>query len=582
MRGVDGEDMDEESELERDRGRSVGDRVRDARQTLDDARELRDKLDRVRGKGTKKSAAPQTKAGARPTSGRPVPVATTSGRAAGATAGRGAAATATRTGLGLVLRNPYVLLALTIILLIVGVFLAVSFGGQNKAIGQIGGSPVHPLDYDNPEHQQLVSSLASLTIGDDPVIEFAAGVEPRDLVEWKQGEGGSYYHALDWRVVKTLEYLTARGWDKIVLGILSSNGPDKTRRQMLNKNNQGDFLDAISAYAGGQAMGIVAIGRTSSGLTDCLQLPSPVPVSVAWQETLAENFLRSVYGPLEVDAGNLYLEYQLHMALLTPAERRTIEEGGEGLADLGRPMSGESRQALGEIQKNLQRVVAASNQWHWNDETVKYANQALTALGSVNVDKLVSTRRELRSGLASVFRMMQVANMAGWQGSRDDNCRLWMAYEARQNIRKLTLDLMRMPVELATATQGDTIGFDPAMVVKQVIVYSPEDDLDNGLPDTDVFPRGAVAVDMGGVGYDPTKRDNRIDAGDNHFLALPQDNGILTKPSTIFTKGRVGTEAASEDLKVRDTARNQLHEFWDNNYSSLGRVGYKNFVHIGF
>ena len=141
-----------------------------------------------------------------------------------------------------------------------------------------------------------------------------------------------------------------------------------------------------------------------------------------------------------------------------------------------------------------------------------------------------------------------------------------------------------MPVELA----GEGNDFNGDLVVRQLIVYSPEDDLDNGLPDFDVYPKGATSVDEGGVGYDPSAADKKIDTRDNHFMALPIDNGVFSKGATIFIyKVQGAGEWAAELAEGLIPGLRSLYDQYDGGgVERIGednvRVSYRNFVHIGF
>src|SRR5690606_24949720 len=117
-----------------------------------------------------------------------------------------------------------------------------------------------------------------------------------------------------------------------------------------------------------------------------------------------------------------------------------------------------------------------------------------------------------------------------------NGCKLWKAAEAINNQRKLEADLLMMPTVLAQPERNGKPGFNGDIVPKQIIVWSPEDDIDNGLPDTDVWPSGITSIDSGGVGYSSDVKYCIVGFEDAHFLYNAKDNGVLSKTTTVFLK----------------------------------------------
>jgi hypothetical protein len=163
-----------------------------------------------------------------------------------------------------------------------------------------------------------------------------------------------------------------------------------------------------------------------------------------------------------------------------------------------------------------------------------------------------------KEGIKYIYKMTQVANMVGWNERGDSNLEWNKAYEARNKIRQVIKELLEMPREgIISATTGqpteenDGTNFDGFMAIKQVITFSPEDDLDNGPMNIDVFPKGITAVDVGGVAIegaekatvqdesgevvvDATVGDGVVDDADRHFSHRPIDNGVFSKMSTNY------------------------------------------------
>ena len=200
--------------------------------------------------------------------------------------------------------------------------------------------------------------------------------------------------------------------------------------------------------------------------------------------------------------------------------------------------------------------------------------------------------QSLREGGRFVFRAMQVANMVSWWGNIIQ-LDLWKAYEIRRNIRQLSLDLLRMPITLKGVYEENGKDFGP--VAKQIITFSAEDDLDNGLPDIDVYPFGATSVGTGGVSFEP-EHDGKISEWDDHFSSIQVDNGTFSKICSYFV---YDTSDMTNDEKSK--ANSVLNTFgvasWENKMCDIlygeddyelkeneigGRVTYRKFFHISF
>lgn len=532
-----------------------------------------------------------------------------------------AAATARATGVALkvIVKSPYfwaVVLIAILILLVISAFFY--FGGVgHKVSNEGGGSFPIEMDYTNEAHRTLAGEV--IVLKNKGVLVFADGLE-KDL-EWQE-EDGKIYMNLDWRIMVTLKYLGEK-WEERNNGVIgvslsTSNGPDTTRRGVAVKiagialaDQREEPLDAPSAYATGQAIGISQIGRVSNALAKACFGDSDgnpdnnVPVEVSWQEIASQHLIRPIYEQLQVDSRVVYEGSATLNGIAKKAREDAVYlermESTVTTSDAWFVIVGD---ALDAMIYNLTSMSSATSGVGIDTRTIAYTRSALTKLTEVREktrDKVVEwdddeLMKTLRDGLQMTFRMMQIANMTGWSGSIKDKCRLWKAYEARQNIRQLVLDLERMPADpVLVLPQTD---WNSDLMVRQLIVYSPEDDLDNGLPNLDVFPKGAVAVDEGGVGFDDTGKDGAVDEKDAHFMAMPIDNGVFSKASTIFVYTDENWTNRAADI-VLDTsltaatlggyaALDTIHDVFSGTGVSLfsgekmEKVTYKNFVHIGF
>ncbi|MFA5010117.1 MAG: hypothetical protein WC553_02740 [Patescibacteria group bacterium] len=574
-------------------------------------------LDRLNRKQPDRPSAKSNKSTGKPAPKPAVKAPVPAGGTAGAGAGAGAKAAGGKKLVMVVARSPYFWIALAIIVVII-IIVAWFSGMGHKSFNEGGGSIPIPMSFQDKEHVSLAGQVTALK--DSGILVFASGTEGD--VQWIE-QGGDETMNLDWRIMETLKYLGNK-WQERSNGIIEisvsySNGPAVTRRKGVLKTfgvvvggNGEEPLDAPSAYLTGQAIGISAIGRVSNELAKACFNDSDgdssnnAPVQVKWQEIVSQDIIRPIYEQLQVDATVVY-------------------QGSKVLAGLARQSSGDSayKQKMEELLQgededawytkvgngldymigNLNKVSSLGGEGI-DPRTKEYAQRATTALTAVRettkTDVLAwentEVKQQLEDGLDSTFRMMQVANMVGWEGSTKSSCRLWKAYEARQNIRQLVLDMEQMPADPALVPENKDWNDD--LMVRQVIVYSPEDDLDNGWPEYDVFPKGAMAVDAGGVGFDDTGKNGVINLADSHFSDLPVDGGVFSKASTIFVYKAKGAwdlfQSVSSEVSL-DVATGGASEVLDNMHDvfsgtgistlsgeDLKKVTYKNFVHIGF
>lgn len=469
------------------------------------------------------------------------------------------------------LKHPYVLVALALILLVILLIVGMVACSANKSYSEDGGSAFVVTDEQNPEHQSVISQVRIAASGDELIL---ADSIKNDIL-------GDNISKLDYRIVQTLAYLSSKY--PIGVNILYSNAPDYTHRQNVSKEaleleSEEKSLDATSAYKLGQAVGINSVGTVSAELADACDISGPVYVE--WQEVALEGTTLPVYEQLQVDVSSLYVR-------------------AEGIASAGNIDVSEQIVAtnvlIEQIKNNLNKLTTLEEGF---SGIQGYATDSLGLVGNVSTVLNQGSWEDVDSELMvpvstmvqRVFRIMQVANMDQWYGSTDNGCRMWKAFEARQNIRKLVLDVMRMPIELAGPEDE---GFNNNFVVKQLIVYSPEDDLDNGPTDWDVFPPGITSVGTGGVAIgSSTGGDGIVDYRDGHFMSLPIDNGVFNKVCAEFVYAiddinSIGAQATLLSLAPEGLRADMCRLLYGNERVSVegevsGLVSYKKFIHIGF
>ncbi|MFH0905381.1 MAG: hypothetical protein V1826_01520 [bacterium] len=485
-----------------------------------------------------------------------------------------AAKEAVKTGLKALMRHPYFWIAVAILVALVGIIVLFVSCSANKSTSEAGGSSFVPMDQTSPEDQALAQQVQTAV---------ASGQIKADAPE-VQTDLGSNIYKLDYRVVQTLAHLS--GKYPIGVKLLMANGPDYTYRQNVSKQAEGvaedkKTIDALSAYKMGQAVGIDSIGVVSDELADqCDGVNRSDPVKVEWQAMTLEGSLRPAYEQLQTDATNLYA---MAAAVSSLAQRGATADDVVGVKT-------KALEALTLVEGNLSKLTGVEGlggvQGFMDPLSVQIEGlrQAFQQSEWDDPEKELETPASILS--QGVFRAMQVANMDGWKGSMANSCRLWKAYEARQHIRQLAWDVTRMPIELARPQDN---GFNNELVTKQIIVYSPEDDLDNMPPDRDVFPPGPDAQVMDWGTLLPAGGDGKRDVRDEQFGYIPIDNGIFSKSCTQFGYKTSGPTASAllQELAPDSSYEPACKLLYGNAVvapqgGALGLVSYQKFVHIGF
>lgn len=493
-------------------------------------------------------------------------------------------------------------LVLLIIAVVAGLIMLIYwlFGGntQKGVPGSGGSTPIMALA---DQDQAVVEEVKRLQA--EGVLGFADGTAA-DL-EWVSVEG-TLQGNFDIRIFNTLRYLGTK-WDWIQVRLARSNGPDFVRRGVemggvsiaQATGSSSRPLDTISAYATGQAIGIDQIGTYSDEMAaeEICAVTTDTPIDVGVQEVVSEGVLRPLYEQLAVDGRKLVERYailsQRKLSLPTAADYQVDKSENTYVV---------AHRMLTLLTGNLGRLVSEGEELGLDGRAVSYfgrANSQLTiateALRSASGEALANLWQDesvmggpIKTGLQLMFDGMRVANMVGWYGNTEDGCKLWKAYEARQHIRQLITDLQNMATDPMFADSDKP--YDGAMVPAQIIVYAVEDAaLDDGLP-TDVFPPGRMSVNDFGVTFVAGGDGKTDDIADEHFVGLPQDKGVFSKPGTIFIyeSGRVGGAQGVLDAFTPTGAMEALQRLWDgdNLTADVGRttkrVSFKFFVHVSF
>ncbi|MBU1083377.1 hypothetical protein KKE14_02995 [Patescibacteria group bacterium] len=548
-------------------------------------------------------------------------------------------------------------------------------GGRNKINSLMGGSIFMAPDYESQADRDLVTALSIRAGGsgaDPHVLKILSpgGISPVNLtqfdIEWKCDESGqNCTHLLDIRILRTLKYLTDKH-EYVEISMLKTGAPTLLRESVKVRKAQEAMegvevedderfaKESYSAFYLGQGMAIKAVDY--SKIPD---LPPNTPIEVYWQETAMERVTRPIWEELEFTAG--YLDGELGAFIegyntdlgsyevqnMVDAYRFSVSENYAMDIYYG------SFEKLNRIIELLKRLLDADQGGYTTSSskkdildgrTVGYAQRALDAFEEVSMSlgttdneddgALAQTLRSFgagtniklwKEGIRYTYKATQVANMVGWNERGASNLKWNKAYEARNKIRQVIKELLEMPKENISSNslppeETDGTDFDGFMVIKQVITFSPEDDLDNGLMDLDVFPKGITAVGVGGVAIegigtatvqdesgefivDATIGDGNIDDADRHFSYKPIDNGVFAKngtnyiwvfdPDVIGEKDKVLAFATAFTSTLKNLAAEiyyPLHNYFtggegcvfDPGFEECRMASYKHFIQVSF
>ena len=483
--------------------------------------------------------------------------------------------------------NPigWIILAILLIIFIVMMFI----GDKNEEAGGLGGGS-QPIgaDYESSEHRDLVNGLLAKTQGDSPgLVIRGSGVNDLDWVEIIVNEETGETitrHPLDLRVLKAIEYLTGLH-EYIEIGMLRTDAPDLVRdsvvidSEAIGGEDKQTTLDTLSAFNTGQAFSIIAVDRT--------EIPELIPpsgeappIAMTWQKTLIERALRPLWEEITFSVGVLDRNIPVYQSVL-----EDTRESYGGAFSVEKSLSDARSSGDANLYKNsfrtLKRIVTLldralgiddylgidlTNAYALDDRTIAHFTSARDQLSpvvsqlennilhGVDLDELESdpnlggvvidsndmamaikylgqaeVLRRIHQGARFIYKATQVANMVNWDTA--DNIDLKKAYEARNKIRQVIKELLEMPREVSLFSSTP---FDQTMVAKQIITFSPEDDLDNGPERMDIYPYGIKSVDVGGIAVEVLTGDGAADGisdySDVHFSHAPMSaNGVFSK-----------------------------------------------------
>lgn len=560
-----------------------------------------------------------------------------------------------------------ILAIVVVIALLVWIFTSIFMGGRNKINSMAGGSYFMAANWNSEEDKQVVQNIKEkISAG-----KLEINPDCANDINWQiDTKTGKVTHKLDIRLLKTIDYLTDRH-EFIQIGMLQSNAPTLLREKLRVKaetvgETEGEAKkkvvekETFSAFYTGQAIAITAI--------DYSKLPifsTTTPIEVDWQKTITEKITRPLWEELAFSAGYLdqksinYKEVakleigdpeitKLAQQYLDATKTDEWSLHKEGFRKIDRIIQLLDRVRLLDIVTTVGQVTLLVKDMdnraveYFNkargffsdlrdkigstpDASIEDATNAIRALGE-NVDLI-------EKGSAAIYKGTQVANMVGWNGigitEGGIDLQSWnKAYEARNKIRQVAKELVEMPrvtAEAYAASRADFVGpptpeeykkmtFTEDLVVKQIIVYSPEDDLDNGLMYIDVFPKGITSVSVGGVGIEGTKvetekdeegnivsaatiGDGVVDMMDAQFSYKPIDNGVFSKFGTnyIFVDQIDSIwEGLEKFIKLTvgfGAAKWALFDYWVGSrcagmynplYEACKEMTYRGFLHVAF
>ena len=581
-----------------------------------------------------------------------------------AAAGGGAAAaggTAAAGGVAAVAVPVTIVLAIILVIaILVWVFVGIFMGGKNKINSMAGGSFFMAPDYNNAEDQQIVKNLQDKRDGNNPDHKLVIDGDGSGDIDWQwDDKTNKFTHKLDIRLLKTLDYLTDRH-EFVEVGMLRTNAPTLLREKLRVKvaspgdteeNSKSKVVqkETFSAFYTGQAMAITAVDYSK-----ILGLEGK-PIEVDWQKTLIEKAVRPLWEELAFSAGYLddksinykkVAEFEvgdpeierLANQYLDATKTEELNLFKEGFRKIDRIIQLLDRINTLDFVSSVGSYVGLTKKM--DDRAVEYFDKAKGFFSDLkdkigqkpdaSTEDAISAIRALgddvdllEKGAAAIYKATQVANMVGW--NKKGLSLVWnKAYESRNKIRQVNKELLEMPrvtAEAYAASRKDIVGpptaeeyekmkFTNDLVIKQIITYSPEDDLDNGLMRIDVFPKGITSVSVGGVAIEGTKveakkdtegniisaatiGDGVVDVADAHFSYKPIDNGVFSKHGTNYIfidvpDGIIDGVVKFLKLTVGLGAARALFDYWVGKctYNPLSEsckaVTYKGFLHVSF
>jgi hypothetical protein len=520
--------------------------------------------------------------------------------AGGAAAGAGGAAAGAGTGaaVGGIGAGGWIAIVVAIVVIFVLIFYLIFLSGKNHVLDEAGGSISFYPRKDNAAQMSLVSSVLRLQKNGILSIE---GDSP--LHDW-QGVGANACLPVDIRILKTLDYLGSKH-KYIKVSFLKKAAPIMTGYQLpARKDRPAQNVFSQSAFSSGQAIAILAV--------DYSQLPEyqgkKQPIKINWQKTILNNWQRQVYDEMGAQGRVLYQELESFRAERSTGGAELKKELDDFLLLLAqgkRTSAGnnfyDAWVRLKRLEHLLVVLIADPSATNLNQNTLAFFSSSLKTIQDINhrqvpnvsdtieVFRSKSFDEELTKVLDSLYQDMKIANLDKWTAPSTSLAER-QAYEARQKIRQVVAELLAMPAQakvtqIINETAKDPGSFDPALEPKQIIIFSPEDDLNNGLP-ADVYPNGIIGVNKNGLTWD-IKGDGKINDADNNFSYPPTDQGSFSKYGLYFfyLKGQVPSFISS--LKAADVSQigpAPKPTASEDELKALEAVpiSYQNFIQVGF
>lgn len=484
--------------------------------------------------------------------------------------------------------GPYILIGLAAVLFVVFIVVIFTNDKNEEAPGLGGSSQSIPVSNNSSEHRDLVDNLLAKAQGNNPSLVIH-GLSANDLnwvetiINEETGETVTT-HPLDLRVLKAIEYLTNLH-EYIEIGMLRTDSPGFVKDTVVidSEANGGEdtqiVLDTFSSFSTGQAFSIVAIDRTE--IPQLISAGEAPPIAVSWQKTLIERAVRPLWEEITFNIGVLDRNSPIYQDVFED----THESYGAAF-DIEKKLYDARVSDSVNLYKNsfrtLKRTIALldralglddyleidlTNSYALDNRTISYFESAKDQLNpivdylennilkGIDLDSIESNPESdegviidsndmveaikylgegdilerIHNGARFIYKATQVANMVNWD--KASNLDLKKAYEARNKIRQVIKELLEMPREVSVSSNTS---FDVTMVAKQIITFSPEDDLDNGAERMDVYPYGIKYVDVGGIAMEVLTEDGKADGvlnySDIHFSHAPVSaNGVFSK-----------------------------------------------------
>ena len=550
---VDFEDNEEELPLEEP---AEEEEEKGEEPSISEAKEAYDFYQKVKGLKAPQGPAPTGAAGAVEAGAEGITAgagaAGAGGAAAGATTAAGAGGAAAAAG-GVAAGGwvaIVVLIAIVLIVVIASVILLIFTGGRNHVLDEAGGSATLYPQIEQEAQVELVNDVKALVENGKIVV-----VGGSSDFEWTERNNKKEF-PIDLRILQTLKYLASKH-DFLEIALVKNNAPQKSGyRSEVNLYGKPETKEVISnsAYALGQAIAITA--------ADYSTLPEyrnrRQSIRVEWQRTIHEARMRRLYE--EIGAHAKFLSQDLKKLQLVTDKEEAVEDYYLFLTDPNQAKQGnlfyESWQRVERLSYLLTEALSTpglqENFYSQVAEAEARIDVILSQLTTPETIVATLTEKETSEELLGAFRLwfeaMRTVNIEQWRGA--SSLELRKAYEARTKIRQVVGELLAMPQEVKLAPllgAEEPEGEDSLMAPKQIIVFSPEDDLDDGLEE-------------------------------NGILLTPSDQGSFAKSGVYFLyPGDIPLAIAPLQSSAPEGEDSPSMPGWQPTW-----VSYQRFIHIAF